>query len=130
MMSGSMPRWLRRRIWIGSDLHLISQTFLVILRIETCGGVSVNLVKGCRMREIVFYRELKILINGVRSYGIQHCCDKNIDNLISDSDKRNNFTIQVHKGFFLAQKSADFLITENYKRTETVKGRFKTGKKR
>lgn len=129
MMSGSMHRWLRRRIWIGSDLRLISQSFLVILRVEMCGGVSVNLVKGCRMREIVFYRELKILINGVRSYGIQHCCDKNIDNLISDSGKRNNFTIQVHKGFFLAQKSAIFLLQKILKEQKRLKADLKQARR-
>lgn len=81
------------------------------------------------MREIVFYRELKILINGVRSYGIQHSCDKNIDNLMSDLDKRNNFTIQVHKGFFLAQKSAIFLLQKILKEQKRLKADLKQARR-
>ena len=62
------------------------------------------------MKDIVFYRELKILINGVRSYGIEHCSYKNMASLMADSDKRKDFTVQVHKGFFIAQKNAIFLL--------------------
>lgn len=62
------------------------------------------------MRNIVFYRELKILINRLRSYGIQHCCDKSVHNIMTDFDKMNDFISYVHKGFFLAQKSAIFLL--------------------
>lgn len=61
-------------------------------------------VKEISMKDMVFYRELKVLINGVRSYGIQHCSCKNMDSLIGDLDNRKNFTIKVYKGFFIAQK--------------------------
>ena len=30
--------------------------------------------------------------------------------LMADSDKRKDFTVQVHKGFFIAQKNAIFLL--------------------
>ena len=29
---------------------------------------------------------------------------------MTDSDKRDDFTMQVHKGFFLAQKNAIYLL--------------------
>ena len=58
------------------------------------------------MKDIVFYRELKILINGVRSYGIEHCSYKNMASLMADSDKRKDFTVQVHKGFFIGNGCA------------------------
>ena len=67
-------------------------------------------MKGNNMKDIVFYRELKILINGVRSYGIEHCSYKNMASLMADSDTRKDFTVQVHKGFFIAQKNAIFLL--------------------
>ena len=57
-----------------------------------------------------FSREIKTLVNDVRSYGIQHCSESRMENLLSDSDKFNEFTIQVHKGFFIAQRSAIFLL--------------------
>lgn len=73
------------------------------------------------MKDVVFYRELKILINGVRSYGIQHCCDKNVDILMTDSDKRDDFTMQVHKGFFLAQKNAIYLLQKILREQKQLK---------
>lgn len=73
------------------------------------------------MKDIVFYRELKVLINGVRSYGIQHCSCKNVDSLMGDLDERKNFTIKVHKGFFIAQKNAIFLLKKILKEQKRLK---------
>ena len=81
------------------------------------------------MKDIIFYRELKILINGVRSYGIQHCCDKNADALLEDFERRNDFTIQVHKGFFLAQRNAIFLLQKILKEQKCLKTELKQAKR-
>ena len=81
------------------------------------------------MKNIVFYRELKILINGVRSYGIQHCRDKDVDTLMSDFDENNNFIIQVHKGFFLAQKNAIFLLQKILKEQKRLKADLKQARR-
>lgn len=90
---------------------------------------NLDLVKGHNMKAIAFYRELKILINGVRSYGIQHCCDKNMDTLMANSDKMNEFTIQVHKGFFLAQKNAIFLLQKILKEQKRLKSDLKQARR-
>lgn len=81
------------------------------------------------MKDIVFNRELKILINGVRSYGIQHCCDKNVDTLMADSDKRSDFIIQVHKGFWGAQKRAIFLLQKILKEQKQLKADLKQARR-
>lgn len=73
------------------------------------------------MKELIFYRELKTLINGIRSYGIQHCSTKDINVLVSDPDKRNEFVIQVHKGFFIAQRNAIILLQKIIKEQKHLK---------
>jgi hypothetical protein len=78
-------------------------------------------VKESSMKDMIFYRELKVLINGVRSYGIQHCSCKNVDSLLGDLVERKNFTIKVHKGFFIAQKNAIFLLQKILKEQKRLK---------
>lgn len=73
------------------------------------------------MKDIIFERELKTLINCVRSYGIEHCFGKNIDILMQDSEERKDFTIQVHKGFFIVQKNAIFLLKKILKEQKSLK---------
>lgn len=73
------------------------------------------------MKDIIFYRELKVIINGLRSYGIQHCSFNNVDILRMGADKRSEFTRQVHKGFFVAQKRAVFLLTKILKEQKSLK---------
>ena len=51
------------------------------------------------MKDTAFYREVKILLNGVRSYGIEHCREKNPNKLLTDSAEWEEFMLQVHKGF-------------------------------
>lgn len=84
---------------------------------------------GRNMKDVVFYRELKILINGVRSYGIQHCRDKNVYTLKADSDRMNDFIIQVHKGFFIAQKNAIFLLQKILKEQKRLKADMKQARR-
>jgi len=81
------------------------------------------------MKDIVFYRELKVMIDGLRSYGIQHCSVKNVDILMTDSDKRNEFTIQVHKGFFITQKRAVSLLKKILKELKYLKSDLKQARK-
>ena len=45
------------------------------------------------------HREVKVLINGVRSYGIEHCVNKSAEYILSDASEKEAFTREVHKGF-------------------------------
>lgn len=81
------------------------------------------------MKEIIFYRELKVLINGIRSYGIQHCSTKDINVLRSDSGKKSEFVIQVHKGFFIAQRNAIILLQKILKEQKRLKGDLKQARR-
>lgn len=81
------------------------------------------------MRDIVFYRELKVIINGLRSYGIQHCSFNDMDILRTDSDKKREFIIKVHKGFFIAQKGAIFLLKKILKEQKSLKLELKRARK-
>lgn len=73
------------------------------------------------MKEIIFYREVKTLINGIRSYGIQHCHITNMKLLMKNSKEREEFVIQVHKGFYLAQKNAIYLLQRILKEKKQLK---------
>lgn len=73
------------------------------------------------MKDTAFYREVKILLNGVRSYGIEHCREKNPNKLLTDSAEWEEFMLQVHKGFFYDTKEFNFYAAENFERTKTNK---------
>ena len=64
------------------------------------------------MKDTAFYREVKILLNGVRSYGIEHCREKNPNKLLTDSAEWEEFMLQVHKQRF----------TRGYKRYKETSG--------
>ena len=51
------------------------------------------------MKDTAFYREVKILLNGVRSYGIEHCREKNPNKLLTDSAEWKNLCFRFIKVF-------------------------------
>lgn len=63
------------------------------------------------MKQKKFERELKVLINYIRAYGIQHInYSGNMQEIIQKEDKNHEFTQKVHKGFELAQRNVIFLL--------------------
>lgn len=81
------------------------------------------------MKDIVFHREIKVLLNGLRSYGIQHCRDNALDILISDSSKMNEFMVQAHKGFFITQERAILLLKRILKEQKSLKFNMKQARR-
>lgn len=81
------------------------------------------------MKNIVFERELKTLINGVRSYGIEHCLEREKAALFQDSEEQKNFVIQVHKGFFMVQNNAIFMLKKILKEQKALKSDLKQARK-
>ncbi len=66
------------------------------------------------MKDSKFIREIKLLINFVRSYGIHHL-DYYVDvNSLSPikTDKQNEIIKKIHNGFFLAQENVIRLLTK------------------
>lgn len=63
------------------------------------------------MKDKKFERELKVLINFVRAYGIEHMSQNyDIKTYLNNGDIRKEFTENVHKGFYLAQRRCIFLL--------------------
>lgn len=63
------------------------------------------------MKDKVFERELKVLINYVRSYGIEHMKQKvDIRTCMGNKEFQKEFIENVHKGFYLAQRDCIFLL--------------------
>lgn len=57
------------------------------------------------MKTIKFERELKVLINYIREYEIQHIERiSNSSDILKNEKKWSEFAQAVHKGFYLAQK--------------------------
>lgn len=81
------------------------------------------------MKNIVFERELKTLINGVRSYGIEHCLEREKAALFQDSEEQKNFVIQVHKGFFMVQNNAIFMLKKILKEQKALKSDLKQARR-
>lgn len=67
--------------------------------------------KGETMKDKIFERELKVLINYVRSYGIEHMSQKyNMKMYMEKKEIQKEFTYNVHKGFYLAQRNCILLL--------------------
>lgn len=65
------------------------------------------------MKIIKFERELKVLINYIREYGIQHIEGiSNPSDILDDESKWSEFAQAVHKGFYLAQNRSIKLIKQ------------------
>ncbi len=63
------------------------------------------------MKDKIFERELKVLINCVRSYGIEHMRQKcDMKTFMENKEVQKEFTENVHKGFYLAQRNCVFLL--------------------
>lgn len=73
------------------------------------------------MKNIVFERELRLMLNYIREYGIQHCKEKSIEVLSRDPEKMDDFMKNVHKGFLLAQKNAIYLLRKVLKEQKSIK---------
>ena len=81
------------------------------------------------MKDTAFYREVKILLNGVRSYGIEHCREKNPNKLLTDSAEWEEFMLQVHKGFFMTQKNSIFMLQKILKEQKQIKSDLKQARR-
>lgn len=75
------------------------------------------------MKDIKFERELKLLINYIREYGIHHAAIMKGD--LPGSDSHNQFVIQVHRGYMLAQKSVLCNLTRVLQEKKQVKAKLK-----
>lgn len=65
------------------------------------------------MKTIKFERELKVLINYIREYGIQHMGGiNNPSDILKNENNWSAFAQAVHKGFYLAQKRCILLLRE------------------
>jgi len=65
------------------------------------------------MKDIKFERELKVLLNEIRSYGIEHTqYGQNINDILENKNLHIEFYINVHKGFYLAQKRCILLLKQ------------------
>ena len=65
------------------------------------------------MKIIKFERELKVLINYIREYGIQHIGEiSNPSDILNNENKWSEFAQAVHKGFYLAQNRSIILIKQ------------------
>lgn len=63
------------------------------------------------MKLIKFEREVKVLLNGVRAYGIQHTqYPGRLQKLLKDANARGKFIQSVHNGFYLTQKNCVRLL--------------------
>lgn len=75
------------------------------------------------MKEVKFKRELNLLLNYIREYGIQHSTITKKD--IPGSDAHNTFVANVHKGYMLAQKSVLDNLTKVLKEKKLFKEKLK-----
>lgn len=80
------------------------------------------------MKEIKFERELKLLLNKIRAYGIQHMQYKDCNKIIKDKEKYKEFVQKVHKGFYLAQKDCILLLSQVLKEKKKYKAELKNAR--
>lgn len=83
------------------------------------------------MKDSKFIREIKLLINFVRSYGIQHL-DYHVDiNSLSsiEINERNEIIKKIHTGFFLAQNNVIRLLTKVLNEQKELKKQLKESRR-
>lgn len=82
------------------------------------------------MKEKKFERELKTLINYVRSYGIEHMSHPvDIRTYMNNKEAQKEFTENVHKGFYLAQRNCIFLLKKILQEKKRYKSDLKVARK-
>lgn len=73
------------------------------------------------IKDSKFYRELKNLINCVRSYGIDHIDFKINPSYVFTDEQKDEFIEKVHAGFYLAQDTVIILLTKILKEQKKLK---------
>lgn len=80
------------------------------------------------MKDTKFERELKLLINDIREYGIQHAALTKRD--LPGTQAHNQFVMQVHKGYMLAQRGVLCNLTRVLKEKKQAKAMLKDANRR
>lgn len=75
------------------------------------------------MKDVKFERELKLLLNYIREYGIQHSTITKKD--IPGSDGHDKFVTNVHKGYMFAQRNVLSNLTKVLNEKKLIKEKLK-----